>query len=154
MIIYDPRLPAEKQGRTDDHMVLNIDITATIVDYAGGKIPALYQGKSLAPLTQGEQPKQWRSDFFCEHLMNHKDIPRWEGVRDQRWVYARYFNQKPVFEFLHDLKTDPDQLKNFATDPAFSKQLAIMRKRCNELRDQYGGEFKPRKKAKAKKKSS
>jgi arylsulfatase A-like enzyme len=124
-------------------MVLNIDIPRTLLDYAGIKSSKLHQGRSLVPLVRGEQPRDWRTDFFCEHLMDHKDIPRWEGVRDQRWVYARYFEQKPVFEFLHDLKTDPDQLKNFAGDPQYGQQLEIMRKRCNELRDQYGGPFQP-----------
>ena len=32
----------------------------------------------------------WRTDFFCEHLMLHEDIPRWEGVRGERYAYARY----------------------------------------------------------------
>ena len=39
------------------------------------------------------------------------------------------------------LKTDPDQLINLASDPKYAKQLAAARKRCDELRDGYGGEF-------------
>src|SRR5690606_26501133 len=108
------------RGRTNDDMVLNIDIPATMLDYAGVKTPKHYQGRSLTPLMRGKKIKDWRTDFFCEHLMNHPDLPKWEGVRDQRWVYARYFEQKPVFEFLHDLKTDPDQLKNLAGDPKYA----------------------------------
>ncbi len=154
LIIYDPRLPEDQRGRVVDEMALNIDIPATMLDYAGVKRSKLHQGRSLVPIVQGKHPENWRTDFFCEHLMNHRDIPKWEGVRDQRWVYARYFAQKPPFEFLHDLKTDPDQLKNLAKNPQYSKQLDIMRKRCNELRDQYGGPYKPNPKKKKKKKSA
>ena len=53
------------------------------------------------------------------------------------FVYARYFSQKPVFEFLHDLKEDPDQLKNLAGDPAHAETLKKMSARCNELRERY-----------------
>ncbi|MDP7051013.1 MAG: hypothetical protein QF600_03725, partial [Verrucomicrobiota bacterium] len=57
--------------------------------------------------------------------------------------YARYFQQTPPHEYLHDLKNDPDQLKNLVNDPAYAKALKRMRKRCNALRDEYGGEYDP-----------
>ena len=91
-------------------------------------------------LTTAEK-NAWRSDFFCEHLMDHGAIPKWEGVRGERYVYARYFQQKPVFEFLHDLQDDPKQLKNLVNDQSYQAVLAKMRSRCNELRDGYGGEW-------------
>ena len=79
-------------------------LTFSLLALAGAKIPDHYQGRSLGPLL----PKRatvspWREEFFCEHLMHHGRIPKWEGVRAQRYVYARYFEQQPVFEFLHDL---------------------------------------------------
>ena len=141
LVIYDPRAPKARQGKLPENMALNLDIPATILDYAGVKIPNGYQGRSLVPLMSGGSRKLWRTDTFCEHLMHNADIPKWEGVRGPRFVYARYFEQKPVFEYLHDLKTDPDQLKNLAGDPRFSKQLAAARKRCDELRDSFGGKF-------------
>jgi hypothetical protein len=56
-------------------------------------------------------------------------------------MYARYFEQSPVYEFLHDLRRDPDQLKNLASDPAYEETLTEFRKRCDELRDGYGGTY-------------
>ena len=47
----------------------------------------------------------------------------------------------PVYEYLHDLKNDPDQLKNLTADPKYAKELAAARKRTDELRDSYGGKF-------------
>jgi arylsulfatase A-like enzyme len=137
LIIFDPRLPREKRGQLKDHTALNVDVTATIADLAGLGPQKHYQGRSLLPLVEGDKPSNWRKDFFCEHLMKHKDIPKWEGVRGKRYVYARYFEQDPSYEFLHDLKKDPDQLKNFSGDPKYKKVLAKMRTRCDSLRDDY-----------------
>ena len=140
LIIYDPRAPESRRGQVASAMALNVDIPATIAAYAGIELPTGYQGRSLIPLMQGQQPP-WRRDTFCEHLMDHAKIPKWEGVRGSRFVYARYFEQEPVYEFLHDLESDPDQLRNLASDPAFGDQLEMMRRRTNELRDRYGGPF-------------
>ena len=134
LIIYDPRLPKKHRSRVYDQMALNIDISPTVLDIAGISAPGHYQGRSLMPIAGGGQVKGWREDFFCEHLMEDSDIPKWEAVRAKRYVYARYFEQKPVYEFLHDLKTDPDQLINIASNPQYKKILTNMRKRCDQLR--------------------
>lgn len=136
LIIYDPRGSNERRNRIYSQMVLNVDIPSTIVDLGKSKVPENYQGRSLIPLLE-EKPTKWRTDFFCEHLMNHKDLPKWEGVRGERFVYARYFQQKPVFEFLHDLKADPDQLKNLRNDPRFQDKLIELRRRTDALKTKY-----------------
>ena len=145
LIIHNPRLPASARGKVVDPMALNIDLPATMLDLAGVPVPRHYRGRSLVPLTAGRIPEGWRTDFFCEHLMNHKAIPKWEGVRGRRYVYARYFEQKPAYEFLHDLKTDRDQLKNLAADAGYADVLEKMRTRCDELRDAWGGPYTPHK---------
>ncbi len=136
-IVYDPRLPEVKRGVVKEEMALNIDVPATLLQLAGVEIPTHYQGCSIFPLLQGKGPRDWRNDFFCEHLMRHWNIPKWEGVRGERYVYARYFEQKPVYEFLHDLKTDPDQLVNLASNSDHKNILAQMRTRCDELKNKY-----------------
>ncbi len=138
LIVFDPRLPQKKRGILKEETTLNIDIPATMLKLAGIEIPKHYQGSSLDVLLQGKSMPGWRNDFFCEHLMNNKDIPKWEGVRGERYVYARYFEQKPVYEFLHDLKADQDQLVNLASDPEYKDILAKMSKRCDEFKDEYG----------------
>jgi hypothetical protein len=102
-----------------------------------------HQGRSLAALVRGEPATEWRKDFFCEHLFAHPEIPKWEGVRGERYVYARYFEQKPPYEFLHDLQIDPREVRNLAMDPDAAEILTQMRRRCDELRDAYGGPYSP-----------
>jgi hypothetical protein len=123
------------------------------------KRPASYEGRSLATVVEGKgSDKPWRTHFFCEHLDLSPTLT-WEGVRGERYVYARYFDQKPVFEFLHDLETDRDELKNFANDPAHAEALQKMRVLCDAEMNARGGalpppaERGPRKGEKAKKKT-
>lgn len=143
LIIYDPRAEKKRRGKVADPMVLNTDIAPTILGYAGVKAPQQYQGRSLLQIMNGEKITDWRKDTFCEHLMENNTIPKWEGVRSSRYVYARYFEQKPQYEYLHDLQKDPDQLENLVSDPAYANLLNQLRKRCNFLRDSYGGEYDP-----------
>jgi hypothetical protein len=87
-------------------------------------------------LIRGENLAEWRTDFLCEFLAVPRTIPRWEGVRDIDWVYARYYvdgPDKPPFEFLHDLKNDPDQLTNLALNEKHASALNRMRIRCDQL---------------------
>jgi arylsulfatase A-like enzyme len=144
LIIFDPRLPQSLRGKTRSSMALNVDLPATLLDYAGVSVPDHYQGRSLAPLLGEEEISDWRGDFFCEHLMDHASIPKWEGVRGRRYKYARYFQQEPPYELLHDLENDPDELKNLANDPDHAGHLQRLRQRCDNLRDAYGGPWKKR----------
>ncbi|HUS40017.1 MAG TPA: sulfatase/phosphatase domain-containing protein, partial [Pirellulales bacterium] len=79
----------------------------------------------------------------CEHLMHNQSLPKWEGVRGSRYTYARYFEQTPVYEALFDLDNDPDQLENLVGEPNHAETLQAMRRRCDQLRDEYGGPYKP-----------
>jgi len=142
LVIYDPRLAQAERGRVLEQMALNIDLPATFLDWAGVPAPSNYQGRSLRPLVEGRTPADWRRDFFCEHVDLAPNLT-WEGVRGERYVYARYFDQTPVFEFLHDLQTDPDELRNLAGDPASAPALEAMRRRCDELVWAYGGPLLP-----------
>lgn len=142
MVIHDPRLPAEKRGRVRSEMALNVDLPATFLDWAGVERPEHYEGSSLAPLVRGETVADWRRHFFCEHLDLAPTLT-WEGIRGARHVYARYFDQQPVHEFLHDLETDPDELRNLANDPASAGLLKQMRDLCDAEMNARGGALLP-----------
>lgn len=142
LVIADPRVATSAKGIVCKDISLNIDIPATILDLAGVKSPTGIQGRPLSNLVEGKPSSKWRTDFFCEHLMHVPGkIPKWEGVHNQRYVYARYFQQSPPYEYLHDLQRDPDQLLNLAKDPAYSNTLKNLSARCDELRDLYGGAY-------------
>jgi arylsulfatase A-like enzyme len=143
LIIHDPRLPKSTAGRTDDRMALNIDIAPTILDLAGCPVPKEMQGRSLVPLLKGDPVPDWRKDFFYEHLFERNNIPKSEGVRTERFTYVRWFEQKPVVEELYDHTADFDQVHDLIADPRFAEVRDALRKRTTELRDLYGGPYRP-----------
>jgi len=142
LIVADPRVPAEKQGRVSDALAMNLDLPSTFLDWAGAPIPATYQGRSLAPLVNGATLADWRTETFHEHFAVRESIPAHEGIRTARFKYARYFDHGN-FEFLHDLQADPDELVNLATDPAHAETLKGMRERTTEVVAGYGGPLPP-----------
>jgi len=136
LIVHDPRLPEAKRGRVLPELALNSDLASTMISLAGLPAPDAHTGRSLAPLVRGDGVSDWRTDFLCEFVAVAKTIPRWEGVRDTNWTYARYFvdgPDKPPFEFLFDLKNDPDQLTNLALNNENDSALQKLRTRCDEL---------------------
>jgi arylsulfatase A-like enzyme len=133
MIIYDPRTPEKQSEIVSDKIALNIDIPSTILDYAGIVQPKVYQGASLLPIMKDEKVESWRKSFFCEHKMGNKQIPKYIGIRGEQYVYANYYEQEPSYEFLHDLKNDPDQLVNLAGNPEYKEVLNAMRNECKNL---------------------
>jgi choline-sulfatase len=141
LIISDPRVPAAQQGTVSDALVLNLDLPSTFLDWAGVPVPGHYQGHSLRPIVDGQQPSDWRTEMFHEHFAVRHRIPAWEGLRTERFKYARYFDHD--YEFLHDLKNDPDELTNLAADPAFATTLETLRQRTAEVVAELGGPLPP-----------
>jgi len=133
LVIYDPRLSARNRGQKREEMALNIDIAPTILSMAGLPAPASMQGRDLMTLVHGTAGK-WRQDFFYEHLFDHPRIPKSEGVVSKRFKYLCYFDQNPVYEELYDLKTDPYEETNLATDAGYRGVLEKLRRRCAVLR--------------------
>ena len=135
LIIYDGRT---KKAQRLSQMALNIDLGATMLDYAGVPTPKEHQGRSLKPIIDGEA-LEWRTDFMGEFYSRIKSIPNWEGIRGERYVYASY--PEEGYEFLHDLKKDPDQLQNFAKNPEYKEVLEKMRSRFKEISEPLGKTF-------------
>lgn len=132
LVIYDPS--NEKQGTRRSEMTLGIDMAPTICDIAGVEAPERMQGKSLQPIVHGKAPEDWRDAFFYEHWFNANGrITPSEGIRDQRWKYARYLKLDKIeegesrYEELYDLKTDPHETVNLASDPRYAGVLEEQR---------------------------
>jgi choline-sulfatase len=143
LIVLDPRAARASRGALPTQPVLNIDIAPTLLELAGVDVPRTMQGRSLLPILAGATPPDWRTDFFIEHLFDMPEIPKHEGVRGQRYKYARYFEQEPVYEELYDLLVDPMETVNLAADPAHFETLVELRRRTNQLQTQYGGPYAP-----------
>ncbi|MEN9950879.1 MAG: hypothetical protein RLY85_1631 [Bacteroidota bacterium] len=133
LIVYDPRV---SNPSTIDAMALNIDITKTLLDFAGIKSPTQYQGNSLVPYTQKGNIRSGRKTVLIEHLWTLKDIPSSEGIRSNRWKYFRY-RLIDAPEELYDLQQDPEEQFDLAANPAYAKVLDRLRRLCIQKAKHY-----------------
>ena len=137
LIVVDPRVPEALQGSAVAAIALNIDISATILDIAEVDRPRIMQGASLLPWVIGRTPDNWREVFFCEHRMEHPQIPKHEGVRSGNYRYSRYYEQDPVYEELFDLRNDPSEVNNLVNDPDHVHVLARLRAMTDAMLERF-----------------
>ena len=142
MIIRDPRVSKSAQGQVVDHSALNLDLPATFLDWAGVSVPKRYQGHSLKPIVSTGKSVDWRKQTFHEHFAVRNRIPAFEGLRTDRYKYVRYVDEEN-YEFLHDLKNDPDELVNLAKDSKHGKTLKQFRERTDKRVAELGGPLSP-----------
>ncbi len=142
LIVMDPRVPKEEQGKVTDALALNLDLPATFLDWAGVDVPKRYQGQSLQPVVKGAKPADWRTETFHEHFAVRNRIPAFEGIRDGNLKYVRYFDHDN-YEFMHDLESDPDELVNLVGNPKYAEQLQALRDRTTERVKELGGPLDP-----------
>ncbi|QDT21451.1 Arylsulfatase [Gimesia chilikensis] len=142
LIVMDPRVPKEEQGKVTDALALNLDLPATFLDWAGVDVPKRYQGQSLQPVVKGAKPADWRTETFHEHFAVRNRIPAFEGIRDGNLKYVRYFDHDN-YEYLHDLESDPDELVNLVGNPRYAEQLQALRDRTTERVKELGGPLDP-----------
>ena len=125
--------PATK-ARVDRHLVLNIDLAATVLDLAGVRIPKGMHGKSLVPLLSGA-PEAWRESFLYEAPTPALGSWPLMAVRTAKWKYIQTYDIKTpsrvVFEELYDMTKDPREMSNLAADKTHAD---IRRKLSDRLR--------------------
>jgi N-acetylglucosamine-6-sulfatase len=118
--------------RTDDRIVLNVDLAPTIAELAGVQPPEPVNGMSLVPLLTNDT-QSWRNDMLNEH---------WEGAGIPTnalvkgwfdgglWKYIEYATGETE---LYDLTADPFELTNVSSDPSHAALVGLMAARLHEL---------------------
>lgn len=132
MLIYDPRLPKSSSGKIYDEMVLNVDITPTILKLAGVSIPQRYQGNSLTVFNTGH-PKNWRNSIFCEHrLESNPLLLKTECFRNDTWKFIRY-EDHPDYMELYNFRKDPNETNNLAFNKKYETKIEFYRNKCDSI---------------------
>jgi len=143
--VYDPGLKASLKGQTIDKLVTSLDITSTILDYAGLSPAEHMEGKSLKPLIHGKDT-EWREEIFLESLYTGRDNPFSEGIRQGDWKYIRMYDgvlnykesdldfsgRAPAYEQLFNLKEDPGENNNLINRYEGSEMLKRFREKTQE----------------------
>jgi arylsulfatase A-like enzyme len=113
-------------GRRVEEFVSLADFAPTFLEVAGVTTERYFAGASLMPFLRDQIPPHWRDEI-------HTQCNGVELYYTQRSVMTREF--KYVFngfdqDELYDLHTDPDEMKNVATDPAYED---IKRELCGRM---------------------
>ena len=120
--------PGGADARTDaGHVVSGLDIAPTLCDFAG--IPPIpkARGRSLKPLLDGSNPA-WREFVVSESNINGR------MVRTPEYKLITY--QGDTVDHLFDVRNDPWEMHDLATDARHSDRVPDMKKL---LRDWEGG---------------
>ena len=123
--------PAIETPRTDEHLVVNVDLAPTFVQLAGSPVTG-FEGRSLVPLF-GSTDVAWRTDFLLEHMTKSDGdhgVPTYCGVRTERYKYVRYSTGE---QELYDLQRDPLELTNSVRREGYSDVLRSLRERLRQL---------------------
>lgn len=89
-----------------------IDLYPTLIDVCGLKKPHEMDGESLIEILKNPETAKDRSLLIPSHEMGGY------AVVNQEWRYIQYPNGS---EELYDLKSDPNEYTNLATEPAYNK---------------------------------
>jgi arylsulfatase A-like enzyme len=103
-------------GKTTEATVALVDIYPTLVEAAGLPVPQKFDGVSLVPLFKNPAAP-WDRAVVSTWLPNNHVV-----IKDH-WRYIRY---KEGTEELYDLRADPDEFTNLATDPKFAETKAAL----------------------------
>ena len=125
VIRYDPLTAT---ARTDDHMVLNVDLAPTIAEAAGVAAPGA-EGASLMPLL-AQNSTDWRDHFLIEHEQGNDTVPSFCAVRDSQHLFTTYNTGE---QELYDIAADPYELTNQISNPDEAQTAASLRTEDQEL---------------------
>ncbi|WP_199271662.1 sulfatase-like hydrolase/transferase [Paraglaciecola sp. L3A3] len=149
MIVYSPFFDKQLTGKKINELVVGQDIPASILDFAGIKVPESYQGKSFTPLIKGDNAA-WRQEVFLENLFTDQGYPRQEALRTKEYKYIRSFSKQndrskylpgqtaetgelPIYEELYHLVKDPSEQHNLALDPKYQAVLKQFRVKTSQV---------------------
>jgi arylsulfatase A-like enzyme len=120
MLVRYPRLFSK--GKTVDDLVLNIDLAPSFLDLAGVQVPKEMQGASWKELATGNKVVTWRSSFFAEYYKELGNVPTLYAMRTTTHKLVKYPGY-PEWTEVFDLKADPFEIKNLASDTALTMKL-------------------------------
>jgi len=131
-----------KPGTKISALVQNIDLAPTLLTAAGVEISEEVHGMAMQPVLGGKIPANWRKDILYQYYdggipsaRGAYNMPRHEGVRDDRYKLISYYDHK-AWEF-YDLKTDPNEVSNLAGNPDYKKEISRMKGRLATLKKEY-----------------
>lgn len=131
------RGPSLPRGEQSNDVVVNADITATVLEISGATAGLTQDGQSLLPSLENPDLERGRAILF-EAYAGQEIL----GVRTSQYVYSEWdtgVSALPERE-LYDTDVDPYQLTNVASDPAYASVVADLSAQLDDLIDCAGAD--------------
>ncbi len=125
-----------KPASVNDDIVSLIDFAETFLDIAGIESPSDMQGRSLVPLLKGETPNDWRKSLYYHYYEfpePHRVRPHY-GVITDRFKLVHYYKPDVDDWELLDRQVDPQETKNFYSDPTYAPIVEQLNKELERVR--------------------
>ncbi len=126
------RLP-DMEKQTVDHLVINNDLSPTILELAGLESETPIDGLSLLPIMNNSS-KNLRDDFLIEIYAGGGSF--YHGIRSEEFLFLEWPGEFNFTEY-YDLNNDPFQLSNIAdcTEEQCIEKIEELRLRLDELKE-------------------
>ncbi|MEX0988209.1 MAG: sulfatase [Bacteroidales bacterium] len=160
LLIHYPKMI--KVGTRTDAIVNNTDFAPTMIELAGGKVPAYMQGNSFKEILEtGSEPDKWQQATYYRywmHMAHNHNNPAHFGIRTKDYKLIFFYGvdyknrsgeaqewannpasmsnfQTPAAWEFYDLKNDPFETNNRYDDPACKKVIDSLKVELQSLRE-------------------
>ncbi|MEX0324361.1 MAG: sulfatase-like hydrolase/transferase [Puniceicoccaceae bacterium] len=120
-----------------DYQWVNIDTVPTLLDLAGAD-PFPCDGQSAVPVITGKGRKPERDYVISQYYGKQTWVNPIRTIRSRRWKYSVYTDWG---EELYDLKGDPEEINNLATNPKFSATKNKLRAKLDAWMKKHNDPF-------------
>jgi arylsulfatase A-like enzyme len=132
------RWPARiRPGLVTQRLVQLHDLAYTYLEAAGAKSLPYQQGRSLQPLAEDPERRDWPDHVLSAYYGD-------EYLHTQRMVITdryKYVFQGIAMDECYDLQEDPQEMHNLLGKPNYQEVIDDMRARLYELMDQFGDPY-------------
>ncbi len=131
LVVYDPR-NSVNGGKQSNAVVGNVDITATILDYAGVERPQEMDGVTLRDVIESPESAHAREFLPLINTWGNPQLMSLSVVTDEwKYIYYPYGEQVDPAEELFSVD-DKFELSNLAHDPKYADVMDQMHKYYDE----------------------
>ena len=149
LIVSYPKVIAA--NTRSDAIIENIDLPATMLDFAGLKTPSYMQGESFRSILEtGIEADSWKKAAYYQYWMHmaHHDVPGHIAMRTKRYKLIQFYgtagnvgyrsersnHATPAAWELYDLQVDPTESNNVYNDKKYRSIREKLKKQFKDLR--------------------
>jgi uncharacterized sulfatase len=152
------RYPASvRKGTRSDLLINNTDFAPTLIELAGGTAPEYMQGKSFIKTIKGKEEKNWRKGTYYRywmHMAHYLGTPAHFGIRTEKYKLIFFYGvdsedpprtdywgsqaeiETPAGWEFYDLSSDPYEMNNLYSDPAYAAIIKELKTKLKSLREE------------------